>query len=339
MAKPKSSYGRVLGAIILSILLEKSDEYHPLLVSSVDEEKETIQKYLLERGIEVNNRTVNLTLDELQEHDLVVRKESKKGGWYAYRELDEDSIAILLLSMYGNTNLTANQIKGIEDSLTPLIGLPSSRDLHATMPISTSWNRKIPTYFAVINQAIKRNKQVSYTRAVNTIDGKTTAPSDDEAKWHTINPLGITYVRASFYLVYSRGGKEEISFMRLDNIGDIKETNTLRILPEHFDMEEFMKHRPYPFKGQIETFEIVVNDQDENKNKNPFEDLGIIRQWFGNEYEAFMDKDQKLHIKLRTTAGCFRYWYIQYAENFQVISPESMIRSVKSYAEMIIKKN
>ncbi|MCQ2799395.1 MAG: WYL domain-containing protein [Bacilli bacterium] len=338
MAKPKSSYGRVLGALILIILLENSDESHPLLVSSVDEEKETIQKYLLEKGVVVNNRTVNLTLEELSEYELVKRKDSKKSGWYALRELDEDSIAILLLSMYGNINLTANQIKGIEESLTPLIGLPSSRNLNAIMPESTSWNRKIPSYFAVINQAIKRNKQISYTRAINTLDGRTTAPNKDEAKYHTINPLGITYVRGSFYLLYSKGGKNEVSFMRLDNIGDIKETNSIRLTPEHFDIKEFMKHRPYPFRGEIEKFEIVINDED--TRKDPLDDLGIIRQWFGNDYDVFKDpQDQKYHITIMTTSNCFRYWYVQYAENFQIVSPESMVESVKEYAEMILRKN
>ena len=264
----------------------------------------------------------------------------KRGKWFPVREMDSDSATILLLSLYENNNLTRNQIDSIADLLYPVMGDAVTKEVQATMPKgSTSWNRLIPTLIGQINDAIQRNVQIAYIKNLNSLDNSVFPPDPSKARRNTVNPLGITAFRGDFYLIYSKGGKDQITAIRLDNINSIEATHNPRILPENFSLAEWLEDRPYPFFDPIEEFEVTATPY--NEHKANFKNLTYIRQYFGNKPKLWLDSegDGKVHAKIRTSRQCFLYWYVSYAEFFEIVSPEDMKEQVKEYARKMISKN
>jgi predicted DNA-binding transcriptional regulator YafY len=338
MAKPKSSYGRVLSALVYKILLEEADEGHPLLVASGVPERKTIRKSLVDQyKVEVNPRTISLTLFDLERIGIVVQKDhSKRGGWYPVREIDEDFARVILLSLYGSNALPNNEIKEIATALAPVIGksVPEEYDRMFSSEI-TSWEKRIPGNMAVINEAIKRNRRISYTYALNADDGNVYPPGEGYIPDKTVNPLTIIAQHGDFYLLYSLGGKDQIRSLRIDNIYSAKISREQRIVPEGFSIKEYMRDRPYAFTGEIQEFKVLL-EKDEHSHENG--KIRFIRQYFGNQPKYERSADGKLYATIRTDWNSFKWWYIQYADVFTIISPEAMRDEMRKYAKNLWKK-
>jgi predicted DNA-binding transcriptional regulator YafY len=339
MARPKSSYGRVLSALVYKILLEEADEGHPLLVASADQNRNTISKSLADQyKVEVNPRTISLTLFDLEKIGIVVQKDhSKRGGWYPVRDIDEDFARVILLSLYGSNTLPNNEIKEIAASLAPVIGktAPEEYDRMFSSEIAP-WEKRIPGNMAVINEAIKRDRRISYTYALNADDGNVYPPEVGYIPDKTVNPLSIIAQHGDFYLLYSLGGKDQIRSLRIDNIYSVKISREQRIVPEGFSVKEYMKDRPYAFTGEIQEFKVLL-EKDEHGHENG--KIRFIRQYFGNHTKYERSTDGKLYATIKTDWNSFKWWYVQYADAFIVVSPEAMRGEMRKYAKIMLKKN
>jgi predicted DNA-binding transcriptional regulator YafY len=338
MAKLKTSYGRILSALIYKILLENADETFPLIVSS-SLKKKTISSILKEDfSVEVNSRTISLTLDNLQKAGLVLRKNnSKLGGWYPVREIDEDFAKVVLLSLYSSNALPNNEIKEIAQSLAPSLGIEVAKEYDQTYSSEiTPWEKRLPGNMAVINEAISMNKRISYSYALNTDEGKLIEPDKSYIPEKTVNPLSIIAVRGDFYLLYSIGGREQIMSLRLDNIYSVMMSSEERNVPEAFDPKIYMKDRPYAFTGEVADFKVkLLKDERGHENGK----IRYIRQFFGNKVKYERSGDGNLYATIRTDWDSFKYWYLQYADAFTIISPEEMRSQIRECAEKMIKNN
>lgn len=337
-AEEKKNVGRQNAALIYKILLNYASKGKPLSIRG-SEGKPTIQRYLADDyGVDLNHHTISDILHAMKDFGLVdIEGGAKRGKWYPIREMDDDSTAILLLSMYGNNNLTGPQIEAIEDQLAPVIGNEVTESLRAIMPKSvTTWNRMIPSFFQVINDAIKLNRQIGYVRAFNALDNTTFVPKDEKKKRKRIvNPLGITCFRGDFYMFYSQGGRDEVAFVRLDNIGDVWIERSQRLTPEGFNPKAWLQHRPFAFSDPIGEFEIASANREEGHN--PYRDLIYVRQYFGNEPKLWFDeKDGRIHAIIKTSRMCFKWWYIDYSHSFDIISPDDIKSEIAEYARKLL---
>jgi predicted DNA-binding transcriptional regulator YafY len=339
MAKPKSSYGRILSALLYKILLEETDKEHPLLVSSKDKNRKTISKTLMdEHHVEVNPRTISLTLRDLEKAGIVLQKDhSKRGGWYPVREIDEDFARVILLSLYGSNALPDKEIKEIATALTPVIGKKVSEDFDRMFASEIApWEKRLPGNMAIINEAIKCERRISYTYALNADDGNVYPPEEGYIPDKTVNPLAIIAQHGDFYLLYSLGGKEQIRALRMDNIYSVKIVREPRIVPEGFSVKEYMKDRPYAFTGEIQEFKVLL-EKDEHGHENG--KIRFIRQYFGNRAHYERAADGKLYATIRTDWNSFKWWYIQYADIFTIVSPSTMRDGMRKYATLMLSKN
>ena len=335
----KKNVGRQNSALIYKILLDYASKESPLAIRGKDPSNTIQGKLREEYGVELNHHTVSDILHALMDSELVaIKGGNERGRWYPVREMDEESAAILLLSLYGNNNITQSQIEGIEKLLTPVMGTEFPEHFHKDMAKgTTTWNQRIPSLFFSINDAIKKNKQIGYLKALNTLENTTMGPEKDRARKHIVNPLGITIFRGDLYLVFTRGGKEDVYTIRLDNIWEIEVERTPRIMPENFDMYEWRRYRPYAFSDPIEEFEIKTKASCEGHNQ--YRDLIYIRQYFGNEPKLWLDEnDQCIHAKIKTTRFCFKYWYIGYGTDFTIISPEDIKPTILEHADKLRDK-
>ena len=81
----------------------------------------------------------------------------------------------------------------------------------------------------------------------------------------------------------------------------------------------------------------MVTHSDEKHNQ--YRDLSYIRQYFGNEPKLWVDEnDHRIHAKIKTSRLCFKYWYISYAWEFTIISPEDIKIEIREHAEEILQK-
>lgn len=339
MKKEKTSSGRINSGLIYKLLLDHSSELKPLKVTSKKEDEVTIQSLLLEEKVDLDQHTIAENLRAMQSIGLVdIAGDKTRGKWYAVREyLDEDSTNILLMSLYSNMNLGRTQIENLRDALTPLIGEESIKKLDGAFPkVKPYWNKNIASYIATIDIAIGNNKQVEYVRGVYDYKTRKMIPDPKKKdKTRKVNPMGVINSRGSLYMIYYDEEYGHESFIRLDSMYSLKETSVPRRVPQNFNIEEYLENRPYPSRGNIEKYEIIV---DEGGDKGSSEaNLSFVLQYFGENVDIF-EKDGKLHVTLFTNRFSFKFWYLQYAEYFTIVSPLSVKEDIKKYIDEIDSK-
>ena len=96
-----------------------------------------------------------------------------------------------------------------------------------------------------------------------------------------------------------------------------------------------MKDRPYAFTGEIQEFKVLL-EKDEHGHENG--KIRFIRQYFGNRARYERGSDGKLYATIRTDWNPFKWWYIQYADIFAIVSPESMRKKIEEYAKNLWQK-
>lgn len=341
MNNKKTTKGRINSAIIYKLLLDNASELHPLKIASSKKDEVTIQSLLVDEGVIIDPHTVSENLYAMQEMGLVDTVKSDyakvRGRWYAVREyLDSDSTLILLMSLYSNMNLGRNQIDALRDSLKPLIGEPSIERLNAAFPKAKPyWNKNIPSYIYTIDEAINHNKQVEYISGIYDYSNKKMVNNPTKNKARRVNPLAVTNYRGSLYMLYYDEHHQDVAFIRLDSISSLEECSIPRRVPDDFVVEDYLEHRAYPSRGDIMEFEVIVNDQGDRGS--PKANLSYVLQYFGEDVTIF-EKPDGLHVIFATNMYSFKYWYIQYADNFTIVSPLSAKDQVRDYINNISSK-
>lgn len=335
----ETSYQRVLPAILLEILLKETDEDRPLLITSSDSNTKTIFSILKEEyEININSRTVNRTLSAMMEAGLVGHKPGKKkGGYYACRDIDIDSIKIILYSLYGSNNLGNKLVQEIISYLTTSIGVSIQKDFSKIYKADEPFDPRILSNIVLLNKAIESDKKVHFEYYFPTASGKPWLGGLNNPKYpNIISPLSIISKRGDFYLLYTKDAFGNIYSLRLDNIYSIEILDKEREIYHPFDPYEFMKHRAYVFSGELIDFKIQFDKEEGRQYRR---NIKFVLQYFKDSVKFEEDKkNDVLYASIRTDEGSFFWWYIQYGENFTILSPESMIERVKAHYQKLVKK-
>ena len=58
--------------------------------------------------------------------------------------------------------------------------------------------------------------------------------------------------------------------------------------------------------------------------------IQYLKDWFG-KHASIYKEDGKLYAKVKCNEGALRFWVLQYGEEFKLLSPESMVGTLKEH--------
>ncbi len=313
---------------ILEILKEYSDKDHLL------KQKDIIDKLYNIYRIDIERKTISSTLDILSDLGYDIHKE-QVGVYLGEREFDETQIKFLIDAIYSSKTITGEQAKEISKKLYSSLSKYQRKDysyIHKSTEITRTTNKEFFYNIDIITEAIKSNKKIRFNYLDYDEKGKLTEARN--GYFYEVSPYYLVNNFGRYYLICNTDKYDDHSNFRLDYISnieltdnDIKPIDDVKTLGKNFNITKHINDHVYMFGGKIITAKILIK-----KNYG----IKYIIDWFGKN-ATLKNEDDKLYAYIKTDDRVFKYWALQYCEEFKVIEPEHLRKELLDHAKEMLK--
>ncbi len=313
---------------ILEILKEYSDKDHLL------KQKDIIDKLYNIYRIDIERKTISSTLDILSDLGYDIHKE-QVGVYLGEREFDETQIKFLIDAIYSSKTITGEQAKEISKKLYSSLSKYQRKDysyIHKSTEITRTTNKEFFYNIDIITEAIKSNKKIRFNYLDYDEKGKLIEARN--GYFYEVSPYYLVNNFGRYYLICNTDKYDDHSNFRLDYISnieltdnDIKSIENVKTLGKNFNINKHINDHVYMFGGKIITAKILIK-----KNYG----IKYIIDWFGKN-ATLKNEDDKLYAYIKTDDRAFKYWALQYCEEFKVIEPEHLRKELLDHAKEMLK--
>lgn len=326
---------------ILDILKKYTDEDHRL------SQKEIVDILKTEYNMSADRKSVRrniLDLIELGyeiEYSEAIRMVPNKAtgeleesyiwsDFYLVRDFSDSELRLLIDSLLFSKHIPYSQCKELVEKLEGL----SSRYFESkvkhirTMPDNSLTNRQLFFTIDVLDEAISRGRQVSFSYNRYGTDKKLhpEKTADRKIKEYIVNPYQIAATNGRYYLICNYDKYDNVSHFRLDRITDIKmlqtpvkSTKQVKGLENGFYLPKHMAEHVYMFSG--ESIPVIL------RAKKYI--VGDVLDWFGKDVEFSDETEDEITVRVTVNEKAMRRWGLQYALHTKIISPTSLAEQIK----------
>lgn len=327
---------------ILDILKKYTDEDHRL------SQKEIVDILKTEYNMSADRKSVRrniLDLIELGyeiEYSEAIRMVPNKAtgdleesyiwsDFYLVRDFSDSELRLLIDSLLFSKHIPYSQCKELVEKLEGL----SSRYFESkvkhirTMPDNSLTNRQLFYTIDVLDEAISRGRQVSFSYNRYGTDKKLHPEknADGKVKEYIVNPYQIAATNGRYYLIANYDKYDNVSHFRLDRITDIKmlqtpvkSTKQVKGLENGFYLPKHMAEHVYMFSG--ESIPVIF------RAKKYI--VGDVLDWFGKDVEFSDETEDEITVRVTVNEKAMRRWGLQYALHTRIISPQSLAEQIKN---------
>ena len=327
---------------ILDILRRYSDEDHRL------SQKEIVDILKNEYGMDVERKSIRRNIIDLMEcgyeieYSETVRMvpNSRTGepeesyiwsDFYLVREFEDSELRLLIDGLLFSKHIPYSQCKALVKKLEGLSNtyFRSRVQYISTMPDNMPPNRQLFYSIDVLDEAISKNRQVSFQYNSYDTDKKQhpRLDGDGKVKVYTVSPYQIAAANGRYYLICNTEHHDDVSHYRLDRITGIKLLDTsarpaksVHGLENGLNLPKHMAEHLYMFSGEscpvsFRMKKYVIND---------------IMDWFGTDVVFSDESDGEVTARVRANLQAMRLWAVQYAPHVRILSPDPLVEEVKS---------
>lgn len=320
---------------ILQILKDYSDADHKLT-------QQDIVEYLKkEYGMDVDRKTVLRNINDLIDENMDIdydetsrgkgkNKNIIRSNFYYHGNFEDSELRLLidglLFSKYIPNRQCKELITKIENEGNKYF---KSRVKYIALPEeSVNVNKDLFYNIDIIDEAIRKNLMITFNYLSYGIDKKQYIRKDENGKdrLYKVSCAQMVATNNHYYLVCTDEKHEGVANYRVDRITNIKLTKEvgtdkkeLTNLKNTFNLPKHMMEHLYMYgneSGNV-TFEFdakILND---------------VIDWFGNNI-SFRDlKNGKIEASTNVIYDSMKFWALQYAEYVRVVSPKSLVDSIK----------
>jgi predicted DNA-binding transcriptional regulator YafY len=320
---------------ILDILKRYTDENHRLSQREIAE--------ILEReySMKVDRKAVKRNLMNLIDMVHIEFSESLRAGkngeeetiysdWYLVRDFSDAELRLLIDSLLFSKHIPYSQCKQLIGKLEGLSNIYfKSKVKHIrNMPVTMPENKQLFYTIEVLDEAIGKERQVSFAYNEYDVDKKLRPRTDGEGnpREYIVNPYQMAAANGRYYLICHYERYDDVSNFRLDRITDIKLLETkakdrklVKGLEHGLDLPRHMAEHIYMFSG--ESVRVAF--------RAARGIAGDIIDWFGQDVVFSDAAEDKVTVAVRVNADAFFYWALQYGVHIEVLEPAGLRARVK----------
>ncbi len=325
---------------ILDILKKYTDENHRL------SQKEIVEILKNEYNMTADRKSVKRNLMNLIDFGYEINYSeslrmipSKDGGmeesyilsdFYLEREFTDSELRLLIDGLIFSKHIPYSQCKELVGKLSSLSNQYFKAKIKhiSTMPDNSPQNKELFYNIDIIDEAIGKRRQISFSYVSYGVDKKlhTESFEDKCKKVYTVNPYQIAATNGRYYLICNYDRYDDVANVRLDRIADIKMLDTpakpQKNVPEiknGFNLPKHMAEHIYMFGGEsvpvtFRAKKYLVAD---------------IIDWFGKDVEFYDETDDELTVRTTVNENAMRAWGLQYARHITVLSPQSLVDTIR----------
>ena len=333
---------------ILDILRKYTDEDHRLSQKEIVDILE--KKYDMKSDRKSVKRNLMNLIDfgyDIEYSESIRRMKNKDGteeetyilsDFYLNREFSESELRLLIDSILFSKHIPYSQCKELIQKLEGLSNIYfKSKVKHiSNLPENMPVNKQLFYTIEIIDEAINKNKQISFNYSEYGIDKKRhpRKNEDGNTREYIINPYQMAATNGRYYLICNYDKYNNISHYRVDRISNIKILDTPRKplkmvegAENGLNLPKHMAEHIYMFSGKSVRVEM--------KAKNHV--ASEIIDWFGTDVEFKNESDEYITAIVHANEHAMKFWALQYAPYITVVSPQSLAETIKHELNEAVK--
>ena len=321
----KLSHQKLKMLYLMKILLEKTDEQHPMTVPEMITE-------LTRLGISAERRSIYDDIEYLKLFgiDICMRKSKTTDYFVASRDFELPELKLLVDSVQSSKFITRKKSLDLISKIEKLTSKEYAKQLHRQVFVANrvkTLNERI--YYSVdkIHDAIAANKQIKFKYFDIDVDKKQVYRKNGD--YYCESPVSLTWDDENYYLITYKEKYDKYVHYRVDKMDLIELTDDDRVLSEQpFDLSAYAKTMFQMFGGD----EVSVSLKFEN------ELVGVIYDRFGVDVPIIKADENHFICNVKVAVSPhFLSWIISFGNRAEIISPDAVIEQLYDLLRETIK--
>ena len=311
---------------IYQILYKYSDEKHPL------KQEDLIRILDDEYGITLERKAVSRNLALLKDAGFEI--DSCHGGsWLVEREFTDAELHVLIDGVLSSKYISEKYSK---DLIEKLCGLSNKyfksniKYIYSVGDWDKSENLELFLNIERIDEAIESGKKIRFEYYRYDTDKQL-----HKTRAHHASPYQLILHNQRYYLMAQEDYWKNISFFRVDRMKNMTITEK-SITPirenegykDGINYKELATALPYMFTDKPEWVEFIAE-------KNITDQ---IIDWFGRDIRIDEIDEKQIKVTIKVSPMAMEHWALQYAGYITVISPQSLVESIKKRLQTAERK-
>ena len=301
---------------IYQVLERYSDQEHPL------KQQDIIELLYRDYGVECERKAVGRNISYLKEAGCDIETDGR-GTYLASRSLENAELRLLIDSVLCSRHINSAHSKQLIDKLIGFGGRDFKslvKHVYSVKDWEKSQNKDFFLNIEIADEAIEQGKKIQFKYNRADINGNFYVTDT-----HVGSPYQMLLHNQRYYLMLRDDKYEGISYDRLDKITDMRiidedayPLNEIDGYKHGINYKEIATGLPYMFSDapQVITLKCKEFMTDE------------LVDWFGRNFSAMPAESGYFTATVKASPRAMLYWALQYNDNVEVLSPESLRKDV-----------
>lgn len=322
----QNGYTRERPLLILRLLMESSDEAHPV---SMDQILEMLEK----EGIPASRKSVYQDIDSLVAcgYDIVSLKGARFGYYLSSRNFEPAELKLLVDSVQSSrfitTKKTSELIKKIESLASRHEGADLQRQVYVTGRVK-SMNESVYNNVDRISTAINTNSSITFKYF--DYDTSLKKVYHQDGTYYSVSPFALIWDNENYYLLGYDEPAEMMKHFRVDKMEHISLTDCRRTGTDLFRTEDLSGYSVMHFgmyHGELQNVRIRFRNRL----------AGQVIDRFGKDISMFPDIDGFFNIDVKVAVSpVFFSWIFSFGDDAEIIRPESVRKEAEEYLARLL---
>ncbi len=332
---PKSPRQKLKLLCLQKIMLEKSDEEHPLTIQEIKE-------HLAAYDVKAERKSLYEDLELLRSFGLdICRVRSSTMGYYVgSRDFQIPELKLLVDAIQSSKFITTKKSLELIRKLGGLVSENQSSQLRRQVYVTNrakTLNEKIYYNVDSLHAAISADRQISFTYFRWEVDFDSPERIRKAARHggrpYVVSPWALCWDDENYYLIAYDSGAEMIKHYRVDKMEHIEQLEAARDgaeLFEDFNPAQYSKAVFAMFGGEAQDVKLSVdNDM-----------IGVIVDRFGTDVLILRETEKSFTITLHViTSPQFFAWVFGMGGKVRILSPKSAVDCFYNNIQQFISGN
>lgn len=311
---------------ILQVLQTYSDSSHPLTYKEIEKKLDSNYNIVVER------KAIGRNIALLQDvgYDIVT---TKKGSYLNSRLFEDSELKLLVDGVLSSRHISVVHSKHLIEKLASLSNKYFKSNIKNVCSVN-EWNKtenkNLFYNIEIIDEAIEKNRQIKFDYNKYQMDKKL-----HKTATHIVSPYQMILHNQKYYLMAYHEKWKKVQYFQMDRITGIDITDMvttdIRSIAGYengIDYKKFSSALPYMFSDEPEVITFAIDGEWL---------LDQVIDWLGFDFRLD-NKDNKLLVTVKASPHAMEYWFMQYMNFVEVISPLSLRKKIISNIEYAAQK-
>ncbi|MDK2798935.1 MAG: hypothetical protein PWQ70_554 [Clostridiales bacterium] len=323
-----SSYSNIKLKLLylMKILLEKTDEKHPMTVKEIIEE-------LGNYDISAERKSIYSDIEILTSFGLDIICEKGRANKYfvGSRDFELPELKLLVDAVQSSKFITHKKSEELIKKIEKLTSIHEAQELHRQVVVADrvkTMNESIYYNVDEIHKAIQNNKQIKFKYFDYNLDKQIEYRRNGEGYY--ASPYALTWADDNYYMIAYHERYNDISNFRVDRMAAIEMVEEERIMcedTEDFNVADYSKKFFRMFSGEMETVKLQFDNSL----------INVVIDRFGKDIVINRQDDDHFTITVDVVAtNTFLGWLFMFGDKVKILSPEHLINDMKNIAKRVV---